>query len=183
MWLDPSRLPHDFFAAPQVGPPFTPPLAPLPLPRVSPPQLRSWTLGSGEWYPQYLVDSFSTMELTPHARHRLGGRLRRLQPHHLILSSISSPRSSSAFHPCLIIVDNGSIVPVTSVGDSVLPGPFYLNDVLVAPDLVQSLLYVCYFIVRYNSSAQLYTILLLASATSITDAPPYALAAAASTST
>jgi hypothetical protein len=28
------------------------------------------------------------------------------------------------------------VLPVTSIGDSVLPGPFYLNDVLVAPDLV-----------------------------------------------
>jgi hypothetical protein len=27
----------------------------------------------------------------------------------------------------------------------VLPGPFYLNDVLVAPDLVQSLLSICRF--------------------------------------
>jgi hypothetical protein len=83
-----------------------------------------------------------------------------------------------------------------------LPGPFYLNDVLVAPDLVQSLLSVrrlttdnsCSMefdpfglsvkdlatrsvIVRYNSSSPLYTIPLSASATFITDAPPYALAA------
>jgi hypothetical protein len=44
--------------------------------------------------------------------------------------------------PPFIVVDNGSVLPVTSVGDSVLPGPFHLNDVLVAPDLVQSLLFV-----------------------------------------
>jgi hypothetical protein len=90
----------------------------------------------------------------------------------------------------------------------VLPRPFYHNDVLVAPDLVQSLLSVRRFttdnscsmefdsfglsvkylatqsvIVRYNSSGPLYTIPLSASATFSTDAPPYALAAAASTST
>jgi hypothetical protein len=90
----------------------------------------------------------------------------------------------------------------------VFPGPFYLNDVLVAPDLVQSLLSVRRFttdnscsmefdpfglsvkdlatwsvIVRYDSSGSLYTIPLSASATFSTDAPPYALAVAASTST
>jgi hypothetical protein len=83
----------------------------------------------------------------------------------------------------------------------VLPEPFYLNDVLVAPDLVQCLLFVRRFtidnscsmgfdpfglpvkdlatqsvIVRYNSSSPLYTIPLSASATFITDAKPYALA-------
>jgi hypothetical protein len=35
--------------------------------------------------------------------------------------SISSPHPPSAFHPHSIIVGNGSILPVTSVGDSVLP--------------------------------------------------------------
>jgi hypothetical protein len=56
--------------------------------------------------------------------------------------SISSPLLSSAFQPHSIIVGNGSILPVTLVGDSVLPRLFYLNDVLVVPDLVQSLLFV-----------------------------------------
>jgi hypothetical protein len=48
----------------------------------------------------------------------------------------------SLAHPSSIVVRNGSVLPVTSVGDSVLPGPFYFNDVLVAPDLVQCLLFV-----------------------------------------
>jgi hypothetical protein len=90
----------------------------------------------------------------------------------------------------------------------VLPGTFYLNDVLVAPDLVQSLLFVHHFttdnscsmefdlfglsvkdlatdsvIVRHDSSGPLYTIPLSASATFSIDAPPYALAAVALTST
>jgi hypothetical protein len=59
------------------------------------------------------------------------------------LGSISSPPPPpppSAFNHCSIVVGNGSILPVTSVGDLVLPEPFYLNDVLVAPDLVQILL-------------------------------------------
>jgi hypothetical protein len=44
--------------------------------------------------------------------------------------------------PSSIIVGNDSSLPITSVGDSVLPGPFYLNNILLAPDIVQSLLFV-----------------------------------------
>jgi hypothetical protein len=90
----------------------------------------------------------------------------------------------------------------------VLSGPFYLNDVLVTPDFVQSLLSVRRFttnnscsmefdpfglsvkdlatrsvIVRYDSLGPLYTIPLFASATFSTYAPPYDLAATALTST
>jgi small nuclear ribonucleoprotein (snRNP)-like protein len=43
-------------------------------------------------------------------------------------------------HPSSIVVGNGSTLPVTSVGASVLPGPFRLNDVLVAPGLTHPLL-------------------------------------------
>jgi hypothetical protein len=38
------------------------------------------------------------------------------------------------------MVGNGSTLPVTSVGASVLSGLFYLNDVLVAPHLTHPLL-------------------------------------------
>jgi hypothetical protein len=58
---------------------------------------------------------------------------------------IFSPKPLLLAHPSSIVVGNGSVLPVTLVGDSVLPGPFYLNDVLVAPDLVQSLLSVYRF--------------------------------------
>jgi hypothetical protein len=126
-------------------------------------------------------------------------------PHTQVASPLPAP---SAFHPHSIIVGNGSILPVTSVGDSVLSELFYLNDFLVAPDLVQSLLFVHCFttdnscsmefdpfdlcvkdlatrsmITRYNSSGPLHTIPLSASATFSTDAPPYALAVMALTST
>jgi small nuclear ribonucleoprotein (snRNP)-like protein len=43
-------------------------------------------------------------------------------------------------HPSSIIVGNGSTLPITSVGASVLLGPFCLNDVLVAPRLTHPLL-------------------------------------------
>jgi hypothetical protein len=35
-----------------------------------------------------------------------------------------------------IIVGNGSSLPVTSLGDTALFDPFYLNNVLVTPDII-----------------------------------------------
>jgi hypothetical protein len=66
--------------------------------------------------------------------------------------SIPSAGNISTFHPLAspnhssIIVGNDSSLPITSVGDSVLPGPFYLNNILLAPDMVQSLHFVYCFI-------------------------------------
>jgi hypothetical protein len=42
--------------------------------------------------------------------------------------------------PSSIIVENGSSLPVTSVGDTTLPGLFYLSNVLVTPDIIQNFL-------------------------------------------
>jgi hypothetical protein len=53
---------------------------------------------------------------------------------------IFSSRPPSLAHPSSIVVGNGFVLSIASVGDSVFLRPFYLNDVLVAPDLVQSLL-------------------------------------------
>jgi hypothetical protein len=116
--------------------------------------------------------------------------------------NISHPHTLTSFSPSSIIVGNGSILPITSVGDSVLPGPFYLNNILLAPDLVQSLLSVRRFatdnwcsmefdpfglsvkdlttrnvIVRSNSTGPLYTMRLPGSFTS----PSTAVAAVATT--
>jgi hypothetical protein len=43
--------------------------------------------------------------------------------------------------PSSIVVGNSSVLPVTSVGDTVLLGPFYLNNILVAPDIIQRIFY------------------------------------------
>jgi hypothetical protein len=105
--------------------------------------------------------------------------------------NISHPRTLTSSSPSSIVVGNGSTLPITSVGDSVLPGLFYLNNILLAPDLVQSLLSVRCFttdnwcsmefdpfglsvkdlttrnvIVRSNSTGPLYTMRLLGSFTS-----------------
>ena len=52
------------------------------------------------------------------------------------------PRSS---YPSSIIVGNESVLPVSSVGHAVLPGPLYLNNVLVAPHIIKKLISVRQF--------------------------------------
>jgi hypothetical protein len=42
--------------------------------------------------------------------------------------------------PSSIIVGNKSSLPVTSVGDTALPSPFYLNNILATPDIIQNML-------------------------------------------
>jgi hypothetical protein len=106
------------------------------------------------------------------------------------VGNISTLRPLASSNPSSIVVGNGSSLPITSVGDSILPRPFYLNNILLAPDMVQSLLYVrrfttanwCYMefdpfglsvkdliiknvIVRSNNTAPLYTMRLPGSLT------------------
>jgi hypothetical protein len=51
-------------------------------------------------------------------------------------SNISTLHPLASSNPSSIVVGNDSSLPITSVGDSVLPGPFYLNNILLAPDMV-----------------------------------------------
>jgi hypothetical protein len=53
-----------------------------------------------------------------------------------------SVHPASSTDPSSIIVGNGLALPVTLVGDLALPGLFYLNNVLVTPDIIQNLLFV-----------------------------------------
>jgi hypothetical protein len=111
------------------------------------------------------------------------------------VGNISTLRSLASSNPSSIVVGNDSSLPITSIGDSVLPGPFYLNNILLAPDMVQSLISVRRFttdnwcsmefdpfnlsvkdlttknvIVRSNSTGPLYTMRLLGSLTSSSSA-------------
>jgi hypothetical protein len=52
------------------------------------------------------------------------------------VSNISTLRPLVSSNPSSIVVGNGSSLPITSVADSVLPGPFYLNNILLAPNMV-----------------------------------------------
>jgi hypothetical protein len=53
-------------------------------------------------------------------------------------SIFSLPHPHSPTFPSSIIVSNGSTLPVTSVGDTVLSIHFYLNNILVAPNMATS---------------------------------------------
>jgi hypothetical protein len=117
------------------------------------------------------------------------------------VGNISTLHPLASSNHSSIVVGNGSSLPITSVGDSVLPGPFYLNNILLAPDMVQSLISVRRFttdnwcsmkfdpfdlsvkdlttknvIVRSNSTGLLYTMRLPGSLTPSSSAVP-ALAA------
>jgi hypothetical protein len=59
--------------------------------------------------------------------------------------NLTSVRLPTSIDPSSIVVGNGSALPVTSVGDSALPGPFYLNNVLVTSDIIQNLFSVHHF--------------------------------------
>jgi hypothetical protein len=99
----------------------------------------------GMWDQQSLINPFNTMALTPpvvtdwvadssasnHTTSDAGN-----------LTSIHPPTSTD---PSSIIVGNGSALLVTSVRDSIIPGLFYLNNVLVTPDIIQNLLSICRF--------------------------------------
>jgi hypothetical protein len=92
-----------------------------------------------------LANSFNTMALTPpavtnwvadsgvsnHTTSDVGN-----------LTSVHPPTSTD---PSYILVGNGSTLPVTSVGDSALPSPFYLNNVFVTHDIIQNLLSIHHF--------------------------------------
>jgi hypothetical protein len=56
------------------------------------------------------------------------------------VGNISTLRHLASSNPSSIVVGNGSSFLITPVGDSVLPGPFYLNNIFLVPDMVQSLL-------------------------------------------
>jgi hypothetical protein len=111
------------------------------------------------------------------------------------VGNISTLRRLASSNPSSIVVGNGSSFLITPVGDSVLPGPFYLNNIFLVSDMVQSLLSVHRFatdnwcsmefdpfglsvkdlttknvIVRLNSIGPLYTMRLPGSLTSSSSA-------------
>ena len=49
--------------------------------------------------------------------------------------------SPSSSFPSSIVVGNGATLPVVGTGYSTLPGPFRLNNVLLAPDIIKNLLF------------------------------------------
>jgi hypothetical protein len=94
------------------------------------------------------MNSFSTMALQPphnSVNDWVADSSASCHTTHLV-GNISNPHPLNSASPSSIIVGNGSTLPVTSVGDSVIPRPFYLNNILLAFDIVQNLLSVHRFI-------------------------------------
>jgi hypothetical protein len=56
------------------------------------------------------------------------------------VGNISTLHPLASSNPSSIVLGNGSSLLITSVDDSILPRPFYLNNILLAPDMVQSLI-------------------------------------------
>jgi hypothetical protein len=105
----------------------------------------AWHPWTGSWDQQSLMNSFNTMTL--HSPALIDW---------VVDSSVSnhtSPDSGniSLFHqpdsnmPSSIVIANGFVLPVTLVGDLVLLEPLYLNNILIASDIIQNLLSVHQF--------------------------------------
>jgi hypothetical protein len=126
----------------QVGPASAPPLAPLPVhpglmqPMGQQPPGPAWNPWTGCWDQQSLANSFSTMTLNqPAITDWIAdpGASNHTTPDCGNVS-VSHPPNSNI--PSSIVVGNSFVLPVTFVGDTVLPGPFYLNNILVSPDII-----------------------------------------------
>jgi hypothetical protein len=108
---------------------------------------------AGGWDTNSLASAYNTMALAPPSSDWVidSGASYHTTPTTDMLSHSHPPPST---HPNSIVVGNGSTLPITSVGDSVLPGPFYLNDILVAPHITHNLLSVCRFTTNNSCSIE-----------------------------
>lgn len=114
---------------------FTPPPASrsyYPQPPQAPP---AWT----PWTPEGLANAFSTVSLTPPPSSSDWVIDSGASSHITANPGMVTATPSSSF-PSSIVVGNGATLPVIGTGYSVLPGPFRLNNVLVAPDIIRNLL-------------------------------------------
>jgi hypothetical protein len=159
------------------------------------------------WHQQPLAHSFHTMMMVPPAVTDWVVDSGASNYTTFNVGNLTSVQPPLPTDPSSIVVGNRSSLPITSVGNMTLPGPFYLNNVLVTPDIIQNLLSVRRFttdnwcsmefdpfdlsvkdlstrnmLTRCNSSGPLYTMHLPSrSAPSPCAAPVAALVALAST--
>jgi hypothetical protein len=76
------------------------------------------------------TNSFSTMAMTPTITDLVADS----DASNRTILDVGNLTTSRPFYstiPSSIIVGNGYVLPVTSVGDTVLPNPFYLNNILL----------------------------------------------------
>jgi len=94
--------------------------------------------------PQALANAFSTVSLTPPPS-ASDWVVDSGASSHIASNSGMVTLSPSSSFPSSIVVGNGATLPVMGTGYSTLPGPFHLNNVLVAPNIIKNLLSVRQF--------------------------------------
>jgi hypothetical protein len=100
-----------------------------------PPRPQDGTPSSGaSWDQQSLANSFNTIALHPPPTSVQDWVADSGASHHTTPSAgnISTLHPLTSSNPSSIIVGNDSSLSITSVGDSVLPESFYLNNILLA---------------------------------------------------
>jgi hypothetical protein len=120
------------------GPSFMPLLTPPPHHQQA--AASTWSPWTGAWDQQSLTNSFSTMALTPPVVIDWVADSGASNHTNSDEGNLTSVRPSTSTDPSSIIVGNGSALWVTSVGDSAILDPFYLNNVLVTLDIIQNCL-------------------------------------------
>jgi hypothetical protein len=91
------------------------------------------------WDQQSLANSFNTMALTPPVFTNYATDSGASNHTTSDAGNLTSVRPPTFTDPSSIIIGNRLALPATLVGDSALPGPFYLNNALVTPDIIKNL--------------------------------------------
>jgi len=156
-----AGVPPAYFAPPPASGSY------YPQPPQAPPAWAPWT-------PEGLASAFSTVSLTPPPSSSDWVIDSGASSHITANPGMVTATPFSSF-PSSIVVGNGATLPVIGTGYSVLPGPFRLDNVLVAPDIIRNLLSVRKFttdnlrtrntLLRCNSMGPLYTLQLPSSTT------------------
>jgi hypothetical protein len=99
----------------------------------------TWSPWLGTWDQQSLANYFNTMALTPPAVTDWVADSSASNHTTLDAGNLTYVGPPTFTDPPSIVIGNGSALLVTSIGDSALPSSFYLNNVLVTPDIIQNL--------------------------------------------
>jgi hypothetical protein len=131
------------YSEPPYGVPSTTP-APPPFQPMGPSKTLPCSPFTSGWDANALAAAYCTMALAPPSPDWVidSGASYHTTPTTGMLSHSHPPPSTN---PTSIVVGNGSTLPATLVGASVLPRPFYLNDVLIARHITHNLLSVRQF--------------------------------------
>jgi hypothetical protein len=96
----------------------------------------TWSPWTGAWDQQSMANSFSSMALTPPVITDWVADSGTSNHNTSDASNSTSVHPPTSTNPSSIIVGNGFALSVTSVGDSAILSLFYLNNILVTPDII-----------------------------------------------